>query len=94
VVTTDKEMAPEQAARYHEGLAHPARVCALRVLRERGASSLADLREAIAGQGVDLDRTTLKFHVRKLVEAGLVDLDGEDVALLVDVALRVRHPKA
>lgn len=95
MVRTEEEMPPEEVAALHEGLAHPVRVAAYRVVRERREVALAELRRAVAEAGFEVDARSLQFHVGRLERAGLVDVrvDGEGkrrAALLRDVSLRLR----
>jgi DNA-binding transcriptional ArsR family regulator len=99
VATLDADLTPERAAALHDGLAHPARVVILRLLRARRSLPLSELRREVAASlGRELDTRTLQHHVWKMQVAGLVDVErrgAADVAsLLVDVALRVRPPRA
>jgi DNA-binding transcriptional ArsR family regulator len=90
MVSVDADLTPDDAARLHEGLAHPVRVAAMRALREKRSLTLADLRALVAEQGHPVDTTTMKFHARKMEEAGLVDVGRDEVRLLRDVGLRMR----
>lgn len=90
MVSLDADLTPEQAARFHAGLAHPARVAMMRHLRAAKAMPLAGLRAALAAEGIALDATGARFHARKMEEAGLVDVARDEVRLLRDVALRFR----
>lgn len=94
MASLDADMTPQRAAAYHDGLAHPARVAALRVLRAKKRLPMSELRHEVAALHKDLDTRTLQHHVWKMQVAGLVDVekrDGRDVvALIADVALRVK----
>src|SRR5438477_12710913 len=91
VATLDADLSPEEAAAFHEGLAHPARVAAMRTLREDGPLPLAELRRRVSeALGSELDTRTMQFHAARMERAGLVDVGKDDVRLLRDVTLRVR----
>jgi DNA-binding transcriptional ArsR family regulator len=93
----DEERPIEDAARLHEGLAHPARVAAMRVLRaQKRPVPMAELRRRVAEVAGELDARSMQFHAARMERAGLVDVrrgeGGAVVALLRDVSLRVRVP--
>lgn len=94
MATLDADLTAADAARLHDGLAHPARVAAMRVLRQRRRLPIAELRREVAALTRDLDARSMQHHVHKMLVAGLVDVSVEDgrevVALVQDVALRVR----
>jgi DNA-binding transcriptional ArsR family regulator len=94
MVSLDADLTPAEAAALHEGLAHPARVAATRALRAGGPMAMADLRRAVSAAHREVDARTMRFHVRRMEVAGLVDVrreaGGDVVVLLRDVALRLR----
>ncbi|GEM_PF-4606925 len=90
MVSLDADLAPEQAAALHEGLAHPARVAISRILRGERRMAPAALRARLEKEGILLDATGLRFHLRRMEKAGLVDVGREEVALLRDVTLRLK----
>lgn len=89
MVSLDADLSPEEAAAVHAGLAHPARVSMMRILRAEKALPLPELRARVAEAGIPLDLTGAKFHARKMEEAGLVDVGRKEVRLLRDVSLRL-----
>ena len=92
MVSLDADLAPEVAAALHEGLAHPARVATMRALRQEKALAPAALRAHLAQQGILVDATTMRFHLRKMQRAGLVDVGRDAVRLVRDVSLKLRLP--
>ena len=94
-MSLDADLSPAEAAALHEGLAHPARVAAMRALRARGPLPTAALRRAVSEAHRAVDARTMQFHVRRMQAAGLVDVrrapEGHEVvALLRDVSLKLR----
>jgi DNA-binding transcriptional ArsR family regulator len=91
MVRVDADLSAEEAAAFHDGLAHPARVAAMRALREQPVMPMAELRRRVAEAAGDLDTRSMQFHAAKMERAGLVDVrrDGT-VALLRDVSLKLR----
>jgi hypothetical protein len=55
---------------------------------------LAELRRAVSEAHREVDTRTMKFHLRRMETAGLVDVrrgpEGEVVVLLRDVSLKLR----
>lgn len=92
VTTLDADLTPEEAAAFHEGLAHPARVAAVRALREHGAMPMSELRKRVSELIGEIDTRTMQFHAAKMERAGLVDIGTDEVALLRDITLRFRRP--
>lgn len=91
LVFLDNDLSPAEAAALHEGLAHPARVAAMRVLREHGPMPLSELRRRVSEMvGSDLDTRSMQFHAARMERAGLVDVGKDRVALLRDVTLKLR----
>src|SRR5438093_13387887 len=91
VVFLDSDLTPAKAAELHEGLAHPARVAAMRALREHGPMPLSELRRRVSeAVGGELDTRSMQFHASRMERAGLVDVGKDRVALLRDVTLRLR----
>lgn len=78
VARLDADLSPAEAAEFHEGLAHPARVAAMRALRENGgAMPMSELRKRVAeALGSAIDTRTMQFHASKMERAGLVDVYG------------------
>lgn len=98
MVSLDADLPPEEAAALHEGLAHPARVAAMRALRAApgGRLPMAELRRRVSEAHREVDARGIRFHARRMEAAGLVDVrrvgGREEVALLRDVSLRMRMP--
>lgn len=97
MATLDADLSLAEAAALHDGLAHPARVATMRVLRARKRLPLAELRREVALLHKELDTRSIQHHVHKMHVAGLVDVElreGREVVVLVqDVGLRVRAPR-
>lgn len=90
----ESDMDAATLAAYHDGLAHPARVAALRELRARKRMPLADLRKAVGAAIGAIDTRTMQHHAYKMQVAGIVTIHREGgrdvVTLLRDVTLKVK----
>ena len=89
-MSLDADLSPAEAAALHEGLAHPARVAAMRALRASRRMTMAELRRAVSEAHREVDARTMSFHVRRMQEAGLVDVRAGVVSLLRDASLKLR----
>lgn len=93
-MTPKTEMDLEDAANIHDGLAHPVRVAAYRVLRDEEKMPVSELRVHVSKMYIPVDQRNLQFHLHKLQLAGLVEVSKEagreTVRLVAEVDMRVK----